>query len=347
MKKILITISILLLFISCSQRPSKQNNISSQSSESSKPKISDYFPFTPNIRMQYEGIGNEYAEKDVYVDYINNNRIQLRVINPGTVLGQVIENKDGQLRLIASIGEFYNRDDLTSYDNNNPEILLKEPLEKGTTWTLPDGNKRYISNTDVNISVPYGTFKALEVTTEYTDSKTYDYYVLNLGHVKTIYKSNDFTVETNLSKFQKDASVTQTIKFYYPNLDSEKAIYIKEKINFKTNDRLKDIFEKYFKKSPKGNFRLMSNNTKINKLYLNRAENKVYIDFSKEFISEMNAGSALEGLILLSVTNTLGDYYNVDKVYITIEGKPYSSGHFEVKEGEPFYVDYKKVMEYK
>ena len=244
MKKILITIFI-LLFISCSERPSKQNNISPQPSETNKPKISDYFPFTPNVRMKYEGIGNEYAEKDVYVDYINNNRIQLRVINPGTILGQVIENKDGQLRLIASIGEFYNRDDLTSYDNNNPEILLKEPLEKGTTWTLPDGNKRYISNIDVNISVPYGNFKALEVTTEYPDSKTYDYYVLNLGHVKTVYKSNNFTVETNLEKFQKDASVIQTIKFYYTDLDNDRAIYMKEKINFKTNDKLKDIFEKY------------------------------------------------------------------------------------------------------
>lgn len=346
MKKILVLLLFVFCLVSCPKPPSK-NNTSSNINTSNKPQIKDYFPFTPNIRMQYEGVGNEYAEKDVYVDYIKNNRIQLRVINPGTNLGQVLENKDGELRLITSVEEFYYRDDLTFYENKNPEILLKEPLIKGNSWTLPNGNKRYISNTDVDIKVPYGNFKALEVTTEYNDSKTYDYYVLNLGHVKTVYKGKDFSVETNLSKYEKETPVPQTIKFYYPDFNNDRTIFIKEKINFKTNDSLKDVFEKYFKASPIGNFKVMSNNTKINKLFLNRAENKVYVDFSKEFITEMNAGSMLESLILISVTNTLGDYYNVDKVYITIEGKPYSSGHFEVKEGEPFYVDYKNIKEYK
>lgn len=346
MKRIFIIILITLSLTSCFKVPYKQNNSLNEPSQEITEKISDYFPFTPNIRMQYEGIGNEYAEKETYVDYIKYNRIQLRVLNPGTIIGQVIENKDGELRLIASVEEFYNRDDLTSYDNSNPEILLKEPIKKGTSWTLPNGYKRYISNTDVNIKVPAGNFKALEVTTEYPDSTTYDYYVLNIGRVKTVYKSKDFTIETNLSKVEKDAFVNQTIKFYYPDFNNDRTIFIKQKIVFKTNDNLKDIFEEYFKKSPKGNFKLMSSSTKINSLYLNRAENKVYVDFSKEFVSEMNAGSSLESLILQSVTNTLGDYYNVDKVYITLDGKPYSSGHFEVKEGEPFYVDYRKVKEY-
>ena len=65
----------------------------------------------------------------------------------------------------------------------------------------------------------------------------------------------------------------------------------------------------------------------------------VYIDFSKEFIDEMNAGAGYEGLILQSITNTMGSYYVVDEVYITVEGKPYESGHILLKKDETLKVN--------
>ena len=34
--------------------------------------------------------------------------------------------------------------------------------------------------------------------------------------------------------------------------------------------------------------------------------------------------------ILKSVVNTLEKFYDVEKVYITVEDKPYESGHFRV-----------------
>lgn len=350
MKRLFLLIVITIFFTSCTRFPLKneQNYINKEQQNLTKHSISDYYPFTEDTRMQYEGVGNEYAEKTVYVDYIKGNRMQLRVINPGTILGQVLEYKDGELRLIASVEEFYDRDDLTSYKSSQPEILLKEPLEVGTSWTLPNGNKRYISSIDADVAVPYGHFKALEVTTEGADYKTLDYYVLNIGHIKTVFKSNGTTVETNLEKMDKNAPVVQTIRIYYPDFSNNRTVYVKNKVSFRTNDDIKNVFEEYFKTSPGKNIpKLMSSDTKINRLYLNRAENKVYVDFSREFISEMNAGAALESLIIQSVTNTFGDYYNVDKVYITIGGSPYSSGHIQIKENEPFYVNYKNVREYK
>ena len=69
----------------------------------------------------------------------------------------------------------------------------------------------------------------------------------------------------------------------------------------------------------------------------------VYLDLSKEFTKEMNAGSLYESQILQCITNTLGDYYMVKKVYITVEGKPYSSGHILMKKGEAFNVNYKNT----
>jgi len=61
----------------------------------------------------------------------------------------------------------------------------------------------------------------------------------------------------------------------------------------------------------------------------------------------MNAGSSYESLILQSITNTIGTYYGVDKVYITVEDKPYVSGHIEMKKGEFFTVNLTNSVELK
>lgn len=111
---------------------------------------------------------------------------------------------------------------------------------------------------------------------------------------------------------------------------------------------MKVVFEKYFRESiGKDITPLLTNNVKINKLSLNTAEKKVYIDLSNNFVSEMNAGSGLESDILQCITNTLGDYYHVKNVYISLDGKPYSSGHIELSsEDDSFTVDYTNTFKY-
>ncbi|MFU0823550.1 GerMN domain-containing protein [Clostridium sp.] len=140
----------------------------------------------------------------------------------------------------------------------------------------------------------------------------------------------------------------QSLKLYYPQpMNNDVRIVSTEaKAYLKTDGEVKDVFENYFKTPVKSNLStLISKDTKINKLYLNTNENKVYVDFSKEFLDDMNAGGSKELLILKSITNTLGTYYNCDKVYITIDGEPYSSGHVSLDKGESFSVDYDDIEE--
>jgi hypothetical protein len=307
--------------------------------------ISDYYPFKENTKYTYEGKGNEYAAYTSFVDYIKDSRIQLRVNNGGTEVIKVLENKNGELKQLLSREESYYREDLTSKsDEKSTQILLKEPLAKGTSWTLADGSKRYISNIDSAITTPSGSYKALEVTTEYKDSKTLDYYALNVGLVKTIFKSNDMEVTSSLSKIESKAKLVQSVKFYYPNINDGKLYYIKKDLSFNTNDMTKLTFQKVFKESPSKNLGvLLGPNAKINSLYLGK-DNMVYVDFSKELVTEMNAGAEFEAMILQSITNTLGEYYGVTKVYITVENSPYSSGHILKKKGEYFTVNTKNSV---
>lgn len=345
MKKLLLIVSLLLslvlLLSGCNNaKLLGGDNTSNPPDNKAELTIKDYYAYKDNTKYVYEGHGMEYASYYVYVDYISGDRVQLRSNNGGTEMVKVLENKDGELRMLLSRGEAYYRENLTQATGSNVEILLKEPLAVGTSWNLSDGRKRSITNLEVDVTTPSGTYKTLEVTTEGKDSKVLDYYAPNVGLVKTVFTSNGTEVTSALSKVETNAPLTQTVRFYYPNANVDKLYFVDKQLTFKTNDITKAIFEQAFKDLPKGDVaNVLGPNVKINSLYLNQ-DNRVYVDFSKEFVSEMNAGSSYESLILKSITNTLGGYYGVDKVHITIEGKPYESGHFALKKEEYFTVDF-------
>lgn len=312
--------------------------------------ISDYYPFEANTKMVYQGSGNEYASYSEYVDYIKGDKMQLRVDNGGTVLAQVFQIKDGELIKLNSEGEYYHKEDITAMEGKKNEVMLKEPLEKGTNWKLANGTKRSITAVDVEVTTPSGNYKALEVTTEYADSVTKDYYAVGKGLVKTVFTSGGSEVTSSLKEYTKNASFDHNLKIYNFKVTATdiQLVYKQITASLKTNEEIKDVFQKYFMEPlGSGTGQLISKNTKINKIYKNTETGKVYIDFSKEFVSEMNAGTTKETGVLRSVTNTIGSYYNVDKVVITIDGQPYESGHILMEKDEAFNTDFNNVIEVK
>jgi spore germination protein GerM len=350
MKRFWLITSLILSLVFMSSCASKGNNTPNPNNNnniSTSPKISDYYPFKENVKYTYEGMGNEYASYNTIVDFIEGNRIQLRINNGGTEIVKVLENKDGQLTMILQRGECYYRENLTQNTGDKSEVILKEPLAKGTAWNLADNRKRSITNIDVEITTPLGTYKTLEVTTEGKADKTVDYYAPNIGLVKSVFTSNGTEVSSTLKKLEENVALTQTVKFYYPNVDGITLNFVEKQLSFKTNDITKIVMENAYKELPKGNIgKVLSTNAKIKSLYLNK-DNIVYIDFTKELVSEMNAGSGFEGMILQCIANTFGSYYGVDKVYLTVEGNPYSSGHFMFKKGETLTVNQNHSVEIK
>lgn len=354
MKKILLIISLLVSLVlvsSCGTKdgvkPGGDNTPTPPDTKPAVLTIKDYFAPKENTKYVYEGQGNEYASYIVFMDYKVGNRIQQRSNNGGTEMVKVLENKDGELRILLSRGECYYRENLTQAPSINGEILLKEPLAIGTSWTLADSRIRSITNLQVEVTTPLGTYKTLEVTTVGKDDKILDYYAPNIGLVKSVFTSNGAEVSSTLTKLETNVPFIQTVRFYFPNTNGDKLYYVNKELSFKTNDITKIIFENAFKDLPKGDVaKVLGPNVKIKSLYLNQ-DNRVYIDFTQEFLSEMNAGSSYESLILQSITNTIGTYYGVDKVSITIEGNPYVSGHIGMKKGEFFTVKLTDSVELK
>jgi len=351
MKKFIIVFLIMVVILTSCNNANENNNNTPKTEvdentdntdvEPTELEIGDYFPFIENTKYVYEGEGNEYASYTVFTDYITENRIQTRTNNGGTEMVKVIENSDGQLKVLMSRGETYFREDFTNTTNNDRDILLKEPLTAGNSWTTVDDVKKSITNVDIEVTIPLGTYKAIEVTSEGKDYKTIDYYAKDIGLIKTVNTGEGYEVSSTLSKIETDAPFIQNINLYYPNMEESILNSIQMEISFNTNDDTKEVIEKTIKDIAAQN-QVLSTNAKINNLYLND-NGMVYVDFSKEFISEMNAGSSYEAMILQSITNTIGMYYGIEEVYITIDEKPYESGHIYMKEGEPFKVNFDNV----
>ena len=312
-------------------------------------KVSDYFPFTKDVHMKYKGTGNEYAAYETYIDYVKADVMQVRQMNGGTTSAIVYRLSDGALKKVYSQGEVYYRYDYTSLSNQD-EILIKEPIKEGTSWTLKDGASRSITAVDKQIKTPAGDFSALEITTKRQDSTQKDYYVKNIGHVKAEFMSggDSSTIVSELEKVENDVPFTHRVRFYFPEFLKDRVAYIDRDVEINTNQDMKFKFQKELKTVPEngGLSKTLTTNTSILGCKIDEKNGTVTVDLTSQFIKEMNAGTSLESMLIKSITNTIGDYYQKDKVIITIEGKLYESGHVLLKQGEYFTVSKDNVAEY-
>ncbi|SEK46190.1 Sporulation and spore germination [Carnobacterium iners] len=311
-------------------------------------QLADYFPETANKEYVYIGEGNEYASYDVFTDYEANNSKQTRTNNGGTEVVKVLDLEENQVVVRIDREETYTRENWlkTKISNKNEEmeILIKSPIKVGTSWEVVGERTRSITAINVSMTTPIGTFNTIEVTTGGTGDKEITYYAPNIGLVKSVFSLNGYNVTSTLSEIN-ETPLMQTIRFYYPESDGKTMSFVDKEVAFKTNNVTRKRIEAAYKEVPNNQVgNVLSKNTKILSLYLNK-DGHVYIDFSKELTSEMNAGTAFETLIMQSLVNTIGGYYHTNDVYLTVEGKPYSTGHIQMEKGEPFMVTNKNSHE--
>lgn len=310
--------------------------------------IPDYYPFLEDTIFEYEGIGNEFAERKAFFEYIDGNKGQLKISNPGTNVVRVIEYTDGILKEIYYEGEFYHIENMLNVSGEQNDVLLMEPLVVGTSWTTADGYNRTITDLDLEFKTPMDTFEVLEVTTELGEGRTQKhYYARDIGLVASIYEDGDQKVET-LLKSMKNSPLEFNIEAYYP-LSTDVGIgHVDEKISFNTNENIEKLLEDLLKNPPMDKLTpAIPASATIKSIKLDRAEWSLRVDFSQELLTDMNAGSSFETQILKSIVNTLGRFYDVENVYISVEGGPYESGHYSLEADEFFRVNLEEIEEFR
>jgi hypothetical protein len=336
MKKLFFCTAVLLLF-SLSLGCSQQNKGRTQTPDMTG-SVHDYFAVNENTLYVYEGEGSEYASYSVYIDYTSENRVQQRISSADTDIARVIELGDDYAAVIYTREEAYYRENFLKIQTDGTEILLREPIKAGTSWLLGDTRIRTITAVDVSVKTPSGSYKAIEVTTEGAEHKTVDYYAKSTGLVKSVFVSGDTVITSSLAEIEQNVPLVQIVRFYYPDIDEDTIEYADKAVSFYTNDITRKVLEQAYKDlSPAGGHRVFSENTKINSLYLNK-DGMAYVDLNSAFVTEMNAGAMYEQMILQSVANTFGNYYNAERVVLTIDNAPYESGHILLKKGESIKV---------
>lgn len=309
-----------------------------------------WFPKLENTLLDYKGDGNEFAPFTRYPQFVKDDTLQMVESTAGTDVVTVYNYSDDEIKESFVRAGTYFREDFVDTglesEQGNFQIILQKPLELGHSWESPDGSTSEITDVSVNKDLPFGSIEAIEVTRQYeNNSETIDYYGKDIGLIEQIFKSDDdtITVTSTLSTQAADTSEAFPITVY--SIDDQALGLDKSTVTMEleTNEPARLAMAEILKgQTPDTEeSQILKESTEINFMYL-RQDGVVHVDFSTD-LSAMNAGSGIEAMTLQGIVNTIGDYYHVDEVLLTLDNEPYESGHILLNEGETWPVDYGNV----
>lgn len=312
MKKI-VAFAILLILTGCFNNDLENNNEVVYNA-------SDFVFDEQNKTLVYEGLGNEFADYEVFLEFTSNDSIQRRIMNPGTTSVEVLTiNSDSIVRTFHQAERYYVYNNLD--DVNDNEIMLKDPIEVGTKWDVNDGT-REITEIGVEIFTDVKTYDAVEVKVVKNDMITLEYYAKDIGLIKSVFNPGPEEITSTLKEITTEPLLV-TIDLFYPGED----LINNSNISFETNDAFVNLLENEYKKEFQDVASPLTADTDINNITI--VEDVLYIDLSDDFVEETNAGADYEQLTIQSVVNTFGKFYDKNKIILTIDNGPYVSGHFE------------------
>lgn len=317
---------------------------------SDEPKISDYFPFEENVLLYYNGktvsttlpandpLYEIKADMVTFADYFDAGKLQKRYMmlygSSFAYSGEVYELKNGELRMNYVVSNFFDHANLFSEPSNVDTLILKEPLKEGTTWTVRKGSgvndTAKITDMSRSVTVPAGTYDAMviEITDINGSLVSTQYWAKGLGIVKQVTRNPENLQTTELDEVERDAPMSELVYLIYGEGEEGEPLADMGAIDYPTNCDLRQVYIDAAREYLSSKFDYtLDENVKINSLELNRVDNKLKIDLSKAFISEMNKAGDRETEVLQALANTMGWVFRAIDVCFTVDGGPYVSNN--------------------
>ncbi|MDI9215346.1 GerMN domain-containing protein [Clostridium tertium] len=156
---------------------------------------------------------------------------------------------------------------------------------------------------------------------------------------------NDNTQSDKYDISNSNETITDNANIYYYDVVTDKIVYISKTIEIK-DKAVATALVKELKKAPSEEIAsALNSDISLNSAKVDSENDTIKLDFSSNFVEAQNLGSGPESSTLTAICNTFGDYFNVSKVIITLDGKPYTSGHISMKDGDIFKVNLDNTFE--
>ncbi len=164
-------------------------------------KPGQFFPLNEGNKWEYLGEGNEYASFIREVVFTSGNLGQIREDNGGAVSVAVFEVSEDTVTRVFFQGEVYDRVNLLDRQPNEKNVVLKSPLQAGTKWKVPNG-EREIIDTGATVNTPAGRFdNCIKVKITGQHSTLYEYFKDGTGMVKREFVSGETRVTSTLKNY--------------------------------------------------------------------------------------------------------------------------------------------------
>lgn len=275
-------------------------------------ELADFTYIVEDALYHYESLDGENYQ-DIYKVYIDDNTF----VTISNLDGNRFTNKfyydESEFRMISQEPfERLNIDDFQVNESAEYQTLLfRKPLTKGDTW-VTNGVDFWVSSLD---------YKGFTISNNLSDL----HFELDRG--LTIYDLKDYGVKLELQGVSDDVLLDVPIRIDLINEQNLASEDVNINIGIETNQDLVVMFNGIYENpTVSGYASPMPTGTKILSIELNELENYVHIDVSKAF-QNGNWGSSVESEVLKAISDTFCDFYNVDKVMLTVEGESYQSGH--------------------
>ncbi|GHU73850.1 hypothetical protein FACS1894188_00450 [Clostridia bacterium] len=313
--------------------------------ETPKSEIYSYFPFKENVEYEYEGQGNALISYNIFNTFVHENTLQRR-LEPAQNYDrqtEIFKVENGTLVLINGDTTRYHFEDETGNAPQKDMVLLKEPLTLGATWTVSGTDTATVTGVDVDISLPFGNYKALEVSS--VTASGYDqkeYYVKDIGLVKTMYKVNGGAeLSSTLKKITENTTLKIPVDVYYPIKDADETAIKETVVSLSTNYNLIKEVNKVLRTPPPDtpeNLLPILTTGSVEGIIFAANTSAAILNFDKNIYEQKFESENAERAMIFAVANTVGHMVSVDQVFIQVDNKPYSGVYVKLDEETAFEI---------
>lgn len=283
-------------------------------------ELSNYLPY---VAYQLKQFSNESGSYTTYVDFFDeSNRVmQVREIVGATNYVNIYEWSEQAIQLTARHENIALFENLTQDVSSTPDAnltLLSAPVAVGTTWSYDGTHTSQIVG--LYESLTLGEQQYTEVVEVSTPFEAYDlrqYYASGDGLILTRYGDNA-EVSTGEQFWQVTGNSHQVMMILnrdvaQPQTEGEYLLSL-EKVPFayQTNDSLARAFQRLFT-----DLGWITDDIVVNSLTVDEA-GVANLDFSAGVVAAFNQHPSTETSIIPAIVTTLGHYFDVTQVRLTV-----------------------------